>query len=252
MQIRVSSTSEQLADCCAAEAASILRDTLGNQDRAHVVAATGVSQFALLDRLAKMADLDWSRVTFFHLDEYVGIPAGHPASFRRFLKERVEERLHPGEFHYIDGSAPDPVGECRRLAALISPVRVDLLLAGIGQNGHLAFNEPPADLETSEPYIVVRLADASREQQRMEGWFESLDEVPTHAISMSVPQIMKARHILCLAPGRRKAEVVRDCLELEIDPQRPASILRRHPQAILFLDDAAASLLSDPQARGAC
>jgi glucosamine-6-phosphate deaminase len=207
---------------------------------------------ALLDRLHERRDLDWSRVTFFHLDEYLGIPAEHPASFRRFLKERIEDRLRPGYFHYIDGSAADPVAECRRLAALIEPVRIDLLLAGIGQNGHLAFNDPPADLVTRDSFIVVRLADASREQQLAEGWFASINEVPTHAITMSIAQITQARNILCLAPGKRKAEVVRACLESDIGADLPAAILRRHPRATLFLDEDAASLLTDPQARRGC
>lgn len=243
MNIEVFTDREKLSAAAARSAAEVLRRTIKERGQACVVAATGISQFEFLDHLAREARIDWSRAVFFHLDEYIGLPADHPAGFRYYLKERVEDRLHPRIFNFIDGSAADAEQECRRLAELIRPLSVDLLFSGIGQNGHLAFNEPPADFETDEPFRVVRLNEQSRLQQFDEGWFPSLDEVPTHAITMSIRQILKAKQIICLAPGKRKAEIVRQCVKEEISPLTPASVLRTHENATLYLDEDAASLL---------
>jgi glucosamine-6-phosphate deaminase len=189
--------------------------------------------------------VDWRRTVFFHLDEYVGLPASHPASFRRYLKERLADRVHPGAFHFIEGDRPDPEAEARRVGELIRGCEIDLAFVGIGENGHLAFNDPPADFATEEPYVVVRLDEACRRQQLGEGWFESLEEVPRRAISMSIRQIMKARRILCVVPDARKATAVRDTLTGEVSPWRPASALQRHPAATVYLDVDSAALL-DP------
>ena len=163
----------------------------------------GASQFEFLDALV-LHEIDWQRVEFFHLDEYVGLPQTHPASFRRYLTQRIINRIHPKAFHLINGEATDPQQECRRVGELISQHTIDLAFVGIGENGHLAFNDPPADFETKEPYLVVTLDEACRRQQTGEGWFKSLDEVPARAISMSIQQILKARDILCIVPDRRK------------------------------------------------
>jgi glucosamine-6-phosphate deaminase len=181
----------------------------------------------------------------FHLDEYVGIPATHPASFRNYLSERLVKRVHPGEVHFIQGDAPNPERECIRIGDLITRAKIAVAFIGIGENGHLAFNDPPADFETERPYLIVNLDEKCRQQQVGEGWFHSLNEVPLQAISMSVKQIMKAEHIICTCPDRRKAEAVRDCLSIDasVTPLLPASILQQHPHAYIFLDKDSASLL---------
>ena len=184
----------------------------------------------------------------FHLDEYVGLPETHPASFRRYLKERLVERVHPGEVHLIQGDVQDPQVECERLNRLIAGHEIDVAFVGIGENGHLAFNDPPADFRVEDAYIVLELDEACRRQQLAEGWFASLDAVPRQAISMSVRQIMKSEAIVCTVPERRKAQAVRDCLTGEVSPLRPASTLRQHERAYVFLDAEAASLL-DREAR---
>jgi glucosamine-6-phosphate deaminase len=212
-----------------------------------VIAATGASQFEFLDALVAAPGIEWPRTEFFHLDEYVGIEATHPASFRRYLSERIADRVRPGVFHFIDGDAPDPGAECQRVGEMLAQAPVDVAFVGIGENGHLAFNDPPADFDTEEPYLVVELDEACRRQQLGEGWFSSIEDVPKRAISMSVRQILKSLEVLCVVPDARKARAVRDCLEGEIGPDRPASILRRHPRTTLYLDRDSAALLTRPE-----
>ncbi|HEX8151039.1 MAG TPA: glucosamine-6-phosphate deaminase [Pyrinomonadaceae bacterium] len=248
MKLKVFDSTRELAGAAARDAAAIIREAIDRRGEARVVAATGASQFEFLDALAGEAGIDWGKVVLFHLDEYVGLPESHPASFRRYLKERLAARVQPGAFHYIDGEAPDPRAECRRLGELVSRREVDVAFVGIGENGHLAFNDPPADFETEEPYLVVELDGACRRQQVGEGWFDSLAEVPGRAISMSIRQILKARRVICVVPDRRKAEAVRGCLELEVSPLRPASALRRHAGATVYLDRGSASLLKGTRA----
>lgn len=243
MRVEVFDSKRELGEAAARDAAEIIRGAIAARGGARVVAATGASQFEFLDALAREGGIDWGGVTFFHLDEYIGLPESHPASFRKYLKERLAGRVRPGAFHFIDGEAPDPSGECRRLGGLISQGGVDVAFAGIGENGHLAFNDPPADFETEEPYVVVNLDEACRRQQVAEGWFGSLEETPRRAISMSVRQILKARRVVCVVPDARKAKAVRDCLELEVSPLRPASALRLHEGASLYLDRESAALL---------
>jgi glucosamine-6-phosphate deaminase len=243
LQIRTFPDKVSLGEAAAAEAASALRDTIARQGRACVVAATGASQFEFLEALVLAPDVDWRRTVFFHLDEYVGLPASHAASFRRYLMDRLADRVHPGAFHFIEGDRPDPEAEARRVGELIRGCEIDEAFVGSGENGHLAFNDPPADIATDQPYIVVRLDEACRRQQLGEGWFESLEDVPRRAISMSIRQIMKSRRILCVVPDARKAPAVRDTLTREVSPWRPASALQRHPAATVYLDVDSAALL---------
>jgi glucosamine-6-phosphate deaminase len=196
----------------------------------------------VLKHLVNAPDIDWSKVTGFHLDEYVGLSSDHGASFCGYLKERFVDHVDLARFHYLRGDA-DPQSVIREVGDLVSASQIDLALVGIGENGHLAFNDPPADFETEDPYLMVELDEPCRLQQVGEGWFESLETVPTHAISMSVRQILKAAKIYCSVPDERKAEAVRATLQDAISPTIPASILRDHPDATLVIDDAAASKL---------
>jgi glucosamine-6-phosphate deaminase len=245
VQLQVFSTKAEMARAAAEKAASILREALAEKERARFIAATGASQFEFLEFLTAAQGIDWRRTTMFHLDEYVGLPITHPASFRKYLLERLIEKVHPGEVHLLDGEAADLAGECRRVGALISAVPVDAAFVGIGENGHLAFNDPPADFETEEPYLVVDLDEACRRQQVGEGWFPSVEETPSRALSMSVRQIMKANTVICTVPDQRKARAVRDCLgeRSKVSREHPASILKQHARAHAFLDPGAASLL---------
>lgn len=227
----------------AGDVAQYLREVVEQQGQARIVLATGTSQLGFLAHLVEEPEIDWSAVTMFHLDEYIGLPSDHPAGFRRYLRERFVDRVHPGAAVLIDGEA-EPQVECRRLAALISAAPIDAACVGIGENGHLAFNDPPADFETDEPFIVVELDHASRRQQVGEGWFERMDDVPQQAITMSIRQIMRSRKIFAIAPEERKAKAVQACLEGEVSPLHPASILQRHPDMEMYLDRASASLLT--------
>jgi len=245
VKVRVSPSKEDMGRAAAEKAAEILRSALAAKKIARFVAATGASQFGFLKHLSEMKGIDWGRTAMFHLDEYVGLPETHRASFRRYLKERVIGQVHPGEVHLIEGDAVDPEGECRRISALIAEAPIDVAFVGIGENGHLAFNDPPADFQTDEPFLVVELNEACRKQQVGEGWFDTVEDVPERAITMSIRQIMKSANIICTVPDKRKAEAVRSCLSdsAEISPVRPASILKEHARAFVFLDADAASLL---------
>lgn len=242
MDVIVSDTKEIMGRRAADAGAERINRALEERGEAHIVVATGASQFEMLDSLVSRRDIDWSKVKAFHLDEYIGMPITHNASFRRYLRERFVDRLPEpiGRFHYIDAEE-NPEAECRRLNELIADVEIDVAFIGIGENGHIAFNDPPADFETDEPFIIVELDEACRRQQMGEGWFDSLDDVPTRAISMSVQQIMKSRYIVCTVPDERKADAVKHTLEGPVTPEVPASILQEHPDCDLFLDKAAAS-----------
>jgi len=243
MDIKVFDTKLELGRAAAEDAAKMINEAIDKRDAAYVIAATGASQFEFLDALVQ-EKIDWSKVAFFHLDEYVGLPESHPASFRRYLKERLVNRIHPQTFHFLDGEANDVQKECRRVGDLIAQQPVDVAFVGVGENGHLAFNDPPADFETEEPYLVVNLDDACRQQQVGEGWFQSIAEVPAQAISMSIKQILKSRNILCIVPDQRKAEAVRASVTLPVSPVHPASILQQHEQVTLYLDHHSSSLLT--------
>jgi len=241
--IKVFNDKIQLGEASARQAAGAVRRAISERGRARIVAATGASQFEFLNALIKTPGIDWAKVEMFHLDEYVGLPITHPASFRKYLLERLIEPAGIVDYHLLDGEA-DPNEVCKSLGEEISASPVDVAFVGIGENGHLAFNDPPADFETDEPYIVVDLDEACRRQQVGEGWFASLDDVPKQAISMTVKQILKAREIVCIAPDARKAQAVKNCFENEISPQFPASILRAHGDTIVYLDTESSSLLN--------
>ncbi len=221
-----------------------IREAIRARGRANIIVATGASQFEMLESLIKAGGIDWTKVTAFHLDEYVGIPITHPASFRKYLWERFVSRLPLplAAFHYISGEG-NPQAECRRVGDLIKKHPIDVCFAGIGENGHLAFNDPPADFKVTDPYLVVELDEACRKQQLGEGWFKSLRQVPARAISMSIRQIMKSKAVICTVPDRRKAQAVKDCLTGSVTPLHPSSILQRHKAAWVFLDSGSASLL---------
>ncbi len=236
---------KQALGCAVAElGAQRIRNVIAAHGAARIIVATGVSQFEMLAHLTALPDIRWDKVTAFHLDEYIGLPITHGASFRKYLWQRFVSRLPLplAAFHYIDGEG-DAQAECRRLSTLIRDAPVDVAFVGIGENGHLAFNDPPADFETEAPYIVVDLDAACRQQQFGEGWFPTLDAVPRQAISMSIRQIMKSRCIVASVPDARKAEAVRSSVQGSVTPQVPASILQQHPDCTLYLDPAAASLL---------
>ena len=226
------------------KAAECINYAIALRGQANVVLATGASQFETIKTLVGQ-DIDWSRVVMFHLDEYIGLPASSPASFRKYLKERFIDKV--GDLkavHLIDGEN-DAIEECRRLSAIIREHPIDLALVGIGENAHLAFNDPPADFETGDPFIVVDLDEECRRQQLNEGWFASLDDVPQQAISMSVKQICDAKQIICSVPDSRKAQAVKNCLENPVTNEVPASILQLHPECAYYLDRASAALLED-------
>lgn len=244
MNIFKATTKQETSEAAAHVASRKLRAAIDANGHASFIVATGASQFDFLAALTADKAIDWSNTTMFHLDEYIGIPETHPASFRKYLRERLVNIVQPGTVHFLDGEAGEPQAECDRLNRIIAHHRIDVAFVGIGENGHLAFNDPPADFETEAPYILVELDEACRLQQVGEGWFTGLDEVPTQAISMSICQIMKAQTIICTVPDERKAEAVRNCLHGEITPMHPASILQTHPDCTVFLDAGSASLLS--------
>ena len=243
MIIKVFNDKIQLGEAAARQGAGAIESAISEHGRARIIAATGMSQFEFLNALTKTPGVDWAKVEMFHLDEYVGLPATHPASFRKYLLERLIEPAGITRYHLLYGEA-DPDEVCRSVGEEIGAAPVDVAFVGIGENGHLAFNDPPADFETDEPYIVVDLDEACRRQQVGEGWFPTLDDVPKQAISMTVKQILKAREIVCVAPDARKAEAVKNCFENEISPQFPASILRTHDNTTVYLDKESASLLN--------
>ena len=228
----------------AEQAAAELRTAISDRGSARLIVATGASQFEVLSHLVREEGIDWSRVHGFHLDEYVGVGVSHPASFCRYLKERFVDLVPLASFHFLDGEG-DPNEVIRSAAEKIATAPIDVALVGIGENGHLAFNDPPADFETELPYLIVELDEACRQQQVGEGWFDSLESVPTQAISMSIKQILKTRSIYCSVPDQRKAAAVQRTICDEIDPEIPASILRTHDKTTLVIDEAAASELPD-------
>jgi len=245
VDIFIYETKEELGASAAKHAASIISSAIQEKNAANIILATGVSQFEVLSHLVKFEGLDWKKVSMFHLDEYIGIPITHPASFRKYLKERFVDKVGTlRHVYFVNGEAENPETECTQLEKIINRHTIDVALIGIGENGHLAFNDPPADFETEKPYIVVNMDETCRRQQLGEGWFGSLGEVPTRAISMSIKQIMKSKNIITSVPDKRKAVAVKAALEGELTNMCPASILRQHPNCLILLDEASASLLS--------
>jgi len=244
MNVQVFDTKSEMAAAAASHSAAIVRAAVAARGEACVVAATGASQFEFLDALAAEPDVEWAKTTFFHLDEYVGLPETHPASFRAYLRERVVDRLHPGVFHFVDGEAPDPREECRRLGELISRATVDVAFVGIGENGHVAFNDPHvADFDDPLWVKPVEIDDTSRHQQVRDGAFDRFEEVPRIALTVTMSTIRACRVISLVVPGPQKAAAVAATLDGPVTTACPASVLRDHPDAVLFVDEDAASLV---------
>ncbi|MBD2438878.1 glucosamine-6-phosphate deaminase [Nostoc sp. FACHB-110] len=245
LQVQIYNSEAEMAEDVAQITSKYLEAILQKQGKAAVLLATGNSQIKFLDVLIALGSVDWSKVTLFHLDEYLGITAEHPASFRRYLRERVENKLAPQQFHYIEGDTLEPIKECDRYTQLLQAQPIDLCCLGIGENGHLAFNDPSvANFQDADGVKLVKLDDVNRQQQVNTGQFPNLDSVPQYAFTVTLPLICSAKKIICLAPAQRKAQIVKKMLQESITTSCPASILRHQPQATLFLDDNSASLLS--------
>ena len=227
-------------------AAERIRKAIADRGEARVIVATGASQFEFLEALVKEPGIDWTKVTGFHLDEYVGLPVSHRASFRNYMRERfVSKTPQPMKaFNEVNGEAEDPKAEIARLQKLLREAPIDVACVGIGENGHLAFNDPPADFNTEDAYIVVNLDEKCRNQQVGEGWFATIDDVPKQAFSMTIKQIMWSRTICCTCPDARKADAVRGAVEGPVTNMLPSSVMQLHPDCALFLDPASASKLS--------
>src|ERR1017187_9338863 len=244
MQVQVFSSKREASEEAAQTAAAILRGTIARRGRARMVLSTGNSQLDFIDVLVRVHDLDWSAVEALHLDEYVGMSAALPASFRLWLKTRLADRVPLRAMHYLNGGAPDLEAECRRYGALLAEAPIDVGFIGIGENGHIGFNDPPvANFDDPLPVEIVRLDDACLRQQVGEGHFENVGAVPEYAVSLTCPTIVRMSRIIACVPESRKAKAVRDTIEGPIYTTCPASILRTHPHAYLFLDTGSASLL---------
>jgi glucosamine-6-phosphate deaminase len=243
MQIKVFDDKLSLSKAAALQASNAIRKAISARGRARVIAATAASQIEFLKALTQAPDIDWPRVELFHLDEYIGLPITHPGSFRKMLVEQLVEKTGITKYHLLDGDA-NAADVVRRVGAALASAPIDIAFLGIGENGHLAFNDPPADFGIEEPYLIVNLDEACRMQQVGEAWFANISQVPKQAISMSVRQILKSEEILAVVPDSRKAQAVKACFDGEISPMAPASILRTHSNATIYLDKNSASLLS--------
>ncbi len=243
MIARVFENKLSLSKAAAEQASTAVCSAIHDRGCARIIVATGTSQLDFLDALTNAKNIDWQRVEMFHLDEYVGLPVTHPASFRKYLLERLIYKVGIAKYHLLDGNG-NPTEIVRRVGEALRSAPVDVAFVGIGENGHLAFNDPPANFQTQEPYLIVELDEACLRQQVGEGWFADISEVPRRAISMSVRQILKAKEIICVVPDRRKAAAVKLCFDGDVSPMAPASILRTHPAATIYLDRESASLLS--------
>lgn len=244
MNTCIYNTSLALGKAAGKAATELIEAAIVSKGSANIILATGTSQFETLKELVAAKDIDWSKVVMFHLDEYISLPVTHPASFRKYLQERFLSQVPQLKNAWLINGETNALQECQRLGNIIRKHPIDVALIGIGENGHLAFNDPPADFETEEPYIVVELNDACKKQQMDEGWFQSVAEVPQRAISMSVKQILQSQHIICSVPGERKASAVKNTLENEISNLFPSAILRTHNNCTLYIDEDAAGLLS--------
>lgn len=243
MQLRKFPDKKSLASAAAARAATVIGHSIAEGRRARIIAATGASQFEFLEALTSITGIDWQRVEMFHLDEYVGLPETHPASFCRYLRERLIEKVGIGEYHLLSGT-DDPARVMKKVGGQLQREPIEVAFVGVGENGHLAFNDPPADFDTQEPYAIVTLDEPCRRQQLNEGWFPTLEDVPKQAISMTINQILKAKEILCIVPDARKAQAVKNCFEGVVSPIAPASALQNHANTTVYLDAASSALLS--------
>ncbi len=244
MLLRVFPDRVSLGRAAADQAAGAIRRAIADRGHARIIAATAASQLEFLDALTKAPGIDWTKVEAFHLDEYVGLPITHPGSFRKMLMEQLVNKTGITNYHLLDGDTANPSAVVREASKALSSAPVDIAFLGIGENGHIAFNDPPADFDTEDPYIIVELDEACRRQQVGEAWFSDISQVPKRALSMSARQILKAKEILAVVPDKRKAQAIKACFEGEISPMAPASILRRHSNATVYVDTNSASLLS--------
>ena len=239
MEIYVCKDSKELGEKAAQHVGRVLRECIQEKGEARIVLSTGASQLDTLEALVQ-EDVDWSKVEMFHLDEYVNMPETHIASFRKYLKERFISKLNLKGAYLVDG-------DLSHIPALTEKLRekvVDVGLIGIGENAHIAFNDPPADFDTQEAYILVNLNDTCKRQQVREGWFKTMDEVPRQAISMSVSQIMKCKRIVSCVPYTVKAKAIYDTLNSDTTNAVPATILKEHEDFTLFLDQDSASMIA--------
>jgi glucosamine-6-phosphate deaminase len=243
VKLRVLGEKEELGKAAASHAAMTIRHAIDDRGLARIIAATGASQFDFLDALTATTGIDWQKVELFHLDEYIGLPMNHAASFCQYLQDRLITKTGIVRHHLLNGT-DQPTEVIRRVGGELKAAQIDVAFVGIGENGHLAFNDPPADFETQDAYIIVSLDEACQRQQVGEGWFANLSEVPKRAISMSVRQILTAKEIIAVVPDARKAQAVKACIEGPISPMAPASILRTHPDTSIYLDEQSAALLS--------
>jgi glucosamine-6-phosphate deaminase len=251
MLLKVFPDKSSLSRAAAEQAANAIRRAIAERGHARVVAATAASQVEFLEVLTKAQGIDWSKVEVFHLDEYIGLPVTHPGSFRKMLLEQLIQKTGLSQYHLLDGDSNDPAAVARRIGKELASAPVDIEFLGIGENGHIAFNDPPANFEIEQPYIVVELDEACRQQQVGEAWFADISQVPKRALSMSVRQILMAKQILAVVPDQRKARAIQACFTGDISPMAPASILRTHPNATVYLDKNSASMLpADLQAIG--
>jgi glucosamine-6-phosphate deaminase len=241
--LKIFNDKKSLSKAAADHAASAIREAIAAKGSARIVAATAASQIDFLDALTQEPGIDWSKVEAFHLDEYIGITIFHPGSFRKMLMEQLVQKTGITNYHLLDGEH-DAAETVAHAGAALASAPIDIAFLGIGENGHLAFNDPPANFETEEPYLIVDLDDACRQQQVGEKWFSDISEVPKQAISMSVRQILKAKEVIAIVPDARKARAVKNCFEGEVSPMYPASILRTHPDATIYLDRHSAALLT--------
>lgn len=244
MLIKVFPDRTLLSHAAAEQAANAIRRAIAENGHTRIVVASAASQIEFLEALTRAPNIDWKSVEAFHLDEYVGLSMSHPGSFRRMVQEQLIKKTGITNYHLLDGDAVDPEAVAFRVGKELSSAPIDIAFLGIGENGHIAFNDPPADFETEEPYIIVNLDDACRQQQVGEAWFKDISQVPKQAISMSARQILKAKELLAVVPDIRKARAVKACFEGEISPLAPSSILRTHPNTTVYLDKNSASMLS--------
>ena len=244
MLLRMFGDRVSLGEAAADQAASAIRRAIADRGEARIIAATAASQLEFLDALTQEPGIDWAKVEAFHLDEYIGLPITHPGSFRKMMMEQLVSKTGIKRYHLLEGDAVDPGEVLREVGRELASAPIDIAFLGIGENAHIAFNDPPADFETEKPYIVVTLDEACRQQQVGEAWFADISQVPKHALSMSARQILKAKEILAVVPDKRKAQAVKAAVESEISPTVPASILRLHTNATIYVDQASASLLN--------
>jgi glucosamine-6-phosphate deaminase len=244
-QVLVFETAEKAAASAAEHAADLIRTAVAAQGNARIIAATGNSQMAFIDTLIAQEDVPWNRVTLFHMDEYAGISATHPASFRLWIRTRIEQRVRLAAAHYINGDAPDPDAEAERYTKLLLGAPIDLAFVGIGENGHIAFNDPPvADFNDPKTVKRVKLDEACKRQQAGEGHFENVEAVPNEAITVTCSGLFRAKAWITVVPEKRKAKAVRDALHGPLSTDCPASLIRKHSNATIYLDKASASLLN--------